>query len=66
MELGHLDKDFIKNTWKSKTQGSSLEFLLLDAFKTTFLMENLFVMETIFSIFNEIRVGLPSPPLVAL
>ena len=49
-----------------KTQGSILEFLLLDTFKTTFLMENLFVMETIFSIFNEIRVGLPSPPLVAL
>ena len=27
---------------KEITQGSVLEFLLLDAFKTTFLMENLF------------------------
>ena len=45
---------------KEVTQGSILELLLLDTFKTTFLMENLFVMETIFSIFNEIKVELPS------
>ena len=44
-----------------KTQGTILEFLLLDTFKTTFLMQNLFLMETIFSIFNKIKVGLPSP-----
>ena len=44
-----------------KTQGTILEFRLLDTFKTTFLMQNLFLMETIFSIFNKIKVGLPSP-----
>ena len=46
---------------KEVTQESILEFLLLDTFKTAFLMENLFVMETISSIFNKISVGLSSP-----
>ena len=46
---------------KEVTQESILEFLLLDTFKTAFLMENLFVMETISSIFNKISVGISSP-----
>ena len=51
----------ILSEMRGKTQGTILEFLLLDTFKTTFLMQNLFLMETIFSIFNKIKVGLPSP-----
>ena len=65
VDLGHFDKDFIKNAWEREvTQESILEFRLLDTFKTTFLMENVFVMEVIFSIFNKIRVGFPPPQLV--
>ena len=58
---GTLIKILSKIHGKEVTQESILEFLLLDTFKTAFLMENLFVMETISSIFNKISVGISSP-----
>ena len=47
MELGYFNKDLSKINGKEVTKGSILEFILLDTFKASFLMENLFLMETI-------------------
>ena len=42
MELGHFDKDLSKIHGKEVIQGGSiLKFLLLDTFKTSFLMETI-------------------------
>ena len=47
VELGYFNKDLSKINGKEVTKGSILEFILLDTFKASFLMENLFLMETI-------------------
>ena len=41
MELGQLDKLFVKTQEKKAPQGKFLELFLLGTLKTTFLMEDL-------------------------
>ena len=41
VKLGHFNKHFVKNSRKNRPAGKMLEFFRLDAFKTTFSMENL-------------------------